>query len=68
MGHLRILCDCPETSLTATGTVAGSRINLNWNDVQRYVTWLSEVTGHPIGYRGRVVWGESRNPDYFSMG
>ncbi len=39
--------DCPHVSDAGWGTGQRPAINMSWDDAQRYVAWLSKMTGKP---------------------
>ena len=48
--------DCPRVSDRGWGRDRRPVINVSWEDVQRFVTWLSQMTGRPYRLLSEAEW------------
>ena len=47
---------CPEASDSGFGRGTKPIINVNWEDAQQYVGWLSRMTGQPYRLLSEAEW------------
>jgi formylglycine-generating enzyme required for sulfatase activity len=49
-------CDCPRVSDRNWGRGTRPVINVSWDEAQRYVAWLSRMTGRPYRLLSEAEW------------
>jgi formylglycine-generating enzyme required for sulfatase activity len=51
-----VLGGCPQASDSGFGRGKRPVINVNWDDAQQYVAWLSRMTGRPYRLLTEAAW------------